>query len=106
MRPALLVCAVGLLLSGCGGSSKPAPSTTADGSSAKSLFVSQCGSCHRLREAGTEGVVGTDLDALRPSAAAVLRAIREGPRTMPPGLLSGAEARRVAAYVARAAGAG
>ncbi len=72
--------------------------------SGKALYVQQCGSCHRLADAGTEGVVGKSLDDVRPTRAAVLRAIVVGPGNMPADLLHGRDAQAVAAYVARVAG--
>ena len=62
--------------------------------------------CHALAAAGVSGLIGPDLDAVRPSAARVRRAIRTGSidGVMQPGLLRGREARAMAAYVARVAG--
>jgi sulfite dehydrogenase len=74
--------------------------------SARALFAQACGACHTLRRGGGHGIVGPDLDALRPSQVRVERAIRTGSidGVMQPGLLTGADARRVARYVARTAG--
>jgi cytochrome c oxidase subunit 2 len=44
-----------VLLAGCGG----APRDMAKG---KQLFVQNCGSCHTLADAGTNGTTGPDLD--------------------------------------------
>jgi len=62
--------------------------------------------CHSLRAAGSGGLIGPDLDAVRPSAARVRRALRTGSidGVMQPGLLRGRDARAMAAYVARVAG--
>jgi mono/diheme cytochrome c family protein len=87
------------LLAGCGGASTP-PART--GESGKTLFTRQCGACHRLADAGTQGSVAVDLDELRPSRGRVLRAIADGPSSMPAGLVAGADAQTVAAYVASA----
>jgi mono/diheme cytochrome c family protein len=85
----------------------PAPSPTPEPRpvGARALTVQTCGNCHALAAAGMRGVVGPSLDELRPSAAAVRRAIRTGSADgiMPAGLLAGDDARRVAAYVARSA---
>jgi cytochrome c oxidase subunit II len=73
----------------------------------KAVFTAQgCGGCHALADAGTSAPIGPDLDEVRPSAARVRRMIRTGSLdgVMQPGLLEGEEARRVSAYVARAAG--
>jgi mono/diheme cytochrome c family protein len=75
---------------------KPAPGREA--------FVRNCGACHRLTAAGTSGTFGGDLDEVRPTRQAVLQAIADGPGTMPAALLTGADAKAVAAYVARVAG--
>ncbi|HTE58787.1 MAG TPA: c-type cytochrome [Solirubrobacteraceae bacterium] len=89
----------------------PAPSPTpaataqpAPPSGPRALFASTCGTCHALHAAGVHGMIGPDLDALRPSAARARRAIRTGSLdgVMQPGLLRGRDARAVAAYVARA----
>jgi mono/diheme cytochrome c family protein len=71
------------------------------------LFRDTCGSCHTLQAAGTEGAIGPDLDTLQPSREQVLAAIANGGTgtgTMPPGLLTGADADAVADYVAASAG--
>ncbi len=71
------------------------------------LFVQNCSGCHTLAAAGARGTVGPSLDTLRPNAARVVRAIEKGGTgtgNMPPKLLAGADAQKVAAYVAKAAG--
>jgi mono/diheme cytochrome c family protein len=85
---------------------QPAPAGPAEGGSAEAVFAHTCGSCHTLRAAQAKGLFGPDLDAARPSAAKVRRTIRTGSLdgVMQPRLLEGAQARRVAAYVARVAG--
>jgi mono/diheme cytochrome c family protein len=82
---------------------KPKPPTVQE--LAKEDFQGQCGFCHTLAAAGTTGTVGPDLDRLKPTRQRVLNAIAAGGRRtglMPPGLLGGAEAARVAAFVAKA----
>jgi mono/diheme cytochrome c family protein len=77
------------------------------GGPGQELFVQNCGGCHVLQAAGSAGTTGPSLDALRPDAARVLKAIDAGGTgtgNMPPKLLQGAEAQQVADYVARAAG--
>jgi mono/diheme cytochrome c family protein len=85
---------------------QPEPAERAKGGSAEALFAHTCGSCHALRAAGATALSGPDLDAARPSAARVRRMIRTGSLdgVMQPRLLEGAQARRVADYVARVAG--
>jgi mono/diheme cytochrome c family protein len=96
-----------LLAAGCGGG-KSEQITTSGGSApvsaAETLFVEKCGTCHTLDEAGTTGTYGVDLDELKPSSAAVLQAVEDGPGTMPPDIVTGDEAQAVADYVARVAG--
>jgi cytochrome c6 len=82
------------------------------------LFVTNCGACHTLAEAGTDGVIGPDLDELLapPSASApdpatikprVLSAINNGVGgRMPKGVVSGQQAEEVATFVAQVAGQG
>ena len=84
----------------------------------KDLFVTNCGACHTLAKAGTDGVVGPNLDELLapPSASApdpatikprVLSAINNGiAGRMPKGVLSGQQADEVATFVAQVAGTG
>jgi mono/diheme cytochrome c family protein len=86
------------------------------------LFQINCGACHMLASAGTDGNFGPDLDALLapggpvddPTAleGRVLNAIEEGvdgtttAGRMPGGILAGEQAEEVAAFVARTAGRG
>jgi mono/diheme cytochrome c family protein len=84
----------------------------------KDLFVTNCGACHTLAKAGTDGVVGPNLDELLapPSASApdpttikprVLSAIENGiGGRMPKGVLSGQQADEVATFVSQVAGQG
>jgi mono/diheme cytochrome c family protein len=82
----------------------------------KELFVTNCGSCHTLYKAGTDGVVGPDLDeTLAPPAPTppeastieprVMNAIENGVAgRMPAGILSGPQAEEVARFVSEVAG--
>jgi mono/diheme cytochrome c family protein len=82
----------------------------------KELFVTNCGACHTLAKAGTDGVVGPNLDELLapPSATTpdpstikprVLSAIENGVAgRMPKGVLSGQQADTVATFVSQVAG--
>jgi len=99
------IVAAAMMAAGCGGSpAVPGTSSTTTPSGGKALFVRHCGACHSLAAAGAGGSVGANLDELRPSRQAVLRAVADGPGTMPPGLLTGRDAQLVARYVARVAG--
>ena len=87
---------------------------------ARSLFQTNCGSCHTLARAGTDGVVGPDLDERLAGAAgpamddtavaasesrvrnAIVNGLGEG--AMPAGILQGEEVDIVSNFVARVAG--
>jgi cbb3-type cytochrome c oxidase subunit III len=92
---------------------KPAPATTSTGGTTtsaapdgKAVFTSNCASCHTLKDAGTTGTVGPNLDQLKPSEARVEKQVRNGGAVMPAfqGKLSDAQIKAVAAYVSRVAG--
>jgi len=99
-----------------GGESASPQEVPANLETGKELFVTNCGSCHTLYKAGTDGVVGPDLDELlappsptEPDPATiqprVTNAIENGVAgRMPAGILSGAQAEEVAAFVSEVAG--
>ncbi len=94
----------------------------------QTLFQDNCGNCHTLYAAGTDGNFGPDLDitlaeegvpegegaaeTIKATKGRVLDAIRKGvdgtttPGRMPPGILSGEQAEEVAEFVAHTAGSG
>jgi mono/diheme cytochrome c family protein len=91
----------------------------------QSLFETNCGTCHTLYAAGTDGNFGPNLDELLAASGTptekkeveqlkgrVLNAIHEGvdssstPGRMPPGILNGEQAEEVAEFVANTAGRG
>jgi mono/diheme cytochrome c family protein len=95
--------------------------------SGKMLFDTNCGTCHTLYAAGTDGNFAPNLDqllapagppsgssatqAIESTRGRVLNAIENGvdsgaPGRMPPGILSGVQAEEVAEFVARTAGEG
>ena len=94
----------------------------ADVANGRALFIPTCGQCHYLKEAGTTGQLGPDLDAAFADARASgmdsdtiegvvgdqiahPRATDESdPTYMPPDLVTGSDADDVAAYVASVAG--
>lgn len=100
----------------------------ADLKSGQSLFVTNCGTCHALYSAGTDGNYAPDLDELlAPSGppegksaeetieqleGRVLNAIENGldgsttPGRMPGGILNKEQAKEVSEFVARTAGEG
>jgi mono/diheme cytochrome c family protein len=119
----LVAGAVGVLVgaavfAGCG--------SDADTTRGRQLFIQNCGTCHKLAEAGTSAQVGPDLDAAFAQARAdgetdstiegVVKAQIGNPRTieqgtpdygrvyMPADLVTGQDAEDVAAYVGEVAG--
>jgi mono/diheme cytochrome c family protein len=114
-----------LVVSGCGGgsSSSSSEATTteeaepetggaeAGGESAavaagKTVFTANCGTCHTLKEAGTSGTVGPNLDELEPDLATVEGQVESGGGGMPAfkGQLSAEEITDVATFVSTVAG--
>ena len=98
-----------------GGSDASEQSVPDSQEDSKELFVTNCGSCHTLAKAGTDGVVGPNLDDLLappglPADPAtikprVLSAIENGIEgRMPAEILSGDQAEAVADFVAQNAG--
>lgn len=101
------------------------PASLKDG---QSIFVTNCGTCHALYSAGTDGNYGPDLDELlaptgppegdekevaetaEPIEGRVLNAIEKGvdgsttPGRMPGGILNQEQAKEVSEFVARTAG--
>jgi cytochrome c553 len=67
-----------------------------------------CGGCHTLSAAGSSGTAGPNLDALRPSSAAVAGQVASGGGGMPSfsGSLSSTEIQQLADWVSSAAGGG
>ncbi|CAN5523930.1 hypothetical protein BH20ACT15_BH20ACT15_06740 [soil metagenome] len=98
-----------------GGDASP-QSVPSDLQEGKDLFVTNCGSCHTLYKAGTDGVVGPNLDVLLappsptppdPSTVQprVQSAIENGiAGRMPQGILTGPQAEEVSSFVAQVAG--
>jgi mono/diheme cytochrome c family protein len=94
------------LAAGCGGGGSPSdtathPALTPEQQHGKTVFLQSCGSCHKLSDAGTGGIVGKNLDATKPTYALVLRSLAVPPQNMPQNLLANAtDAKAVAAYIA------
>lgn len=114
VRNALAVAGAGLALlalSACGGESTPV-----DLANGEAQFASNCSSCHTLEAAGTPpSVIGPNLDdswrASRQAgfedsqfAGTIERWIRIAQKPMPRDLVTGQDARDVAAYIASVAG--
>lgn len=91
----------------------------------QSLFVDNCGNCHKLYAAGTYGTFGPDLDqklaaagtptdeaAIEGVYSQTLNAIEQGandptiPGNMPAGIVAGVEAEEIAEFVSQTAGRG
>lgn len=75
----------------------------------KKLFttaVPACAVCHTLKDAGAEGAVGPVLDEIKPDAARVTKALRDGLGNMPSykASLSEDQIAALARYVSRASG--
>lgn len=106
-----LLAAVGLALAGCAG----APTDDADLEAGKQTFITSCGSCHALEDAGTNTRIGPNLDdAFRGSrqqgfedsqfAGVIEQWIKQPQPPMAADIVTGADAENVSAYVARVAG--
>ena len=70
------------------------------------MFTANCGSGHTLKDAGTHGNVGPNLDQLKPAQPIVVRQVTNGGAIMPPfkSKLSQAQIQAVATYVSSVAG--
>ena len=66
----------------------------------------QCGMCHTLQAAGSEGQIGTNLDELKPLMPQVVLVVTNGIGVMPAfeGMLSSEEIEAVAHFVSTSAG--
>jgi cytochrome c6 len=77
------------------------------GPDGKQVFAKAgCGGCHTLKDAGSSGNVGPNLDSLKPSEATVARQVTNGGGQMPAfkDSLTAAEIQAVAKYVSSVAG--
>jgi mono/diheme cytochrome c family protein len=123
MRPrvwilAAVLAALVLAVAGCGGddddeSGGATPTTTAETTTEEggaadgaAVFASNCGSCHVLAAAGSNGTTGPNLDDAQPDKATVEEQVRNGGGGMPAfeGDLSDQEIEAVAEYVSENAG--
>jgi mono/diheme cytochrome c family protein len=66
----------------------------------RELFVANCGSCHTLDAAGTQGAIGPSLDEVQANEQEILATIAEGPGAMPEDVVTGKDAEAVAVFVA------
>jgi mono/diheme cytochrome c family protein len=101
----ILIAALSAAIVGCGGSKK-SPSSSSDGAQ---VFASAgCKTCHTLKAAGANGMVGPNLDQLKPAASLVEHQVTTGGGGMPSfkGTLSPSQITAVAQYVSTVAGTG
>jgi len=107
-----------------GDAARGAQEVPSDLKSGQSLFQTNCGTCHTLYAAGTDGNYGPDLDELlaasgplegetiKQTEGRVLNAVEVGvdssttPGRMPGGILNEEQAQEVAEFVANTAGEG
>jgi cbb3-type cytochrome c oxidase subunit III len=82
------------------------PVTGKQSTNGKDIFVANCGSCHVLKDAGTSGTVGPNLDQLKPPESRVQQQVINGGGGMPAfkGTLTSAQITAVAKYVSSVAG--
>ena len=61
----------------------------------------QCGVCHSLKAAGSDGQIGPNLDMLKPQMQQIILAVTNGIGVMPPweGILTEEEIEAVAYYI-------
>lgn len=76
------------------------------GTNGKQIFITKCGGCHTLKDAGTTGTQGPNLDQLKPPFPIVKNQVIKGGGIMPAfkGVLTDAQINAVARYVASHAG--
>ena len=76
------------------------------GTNGKQIFTTKCGGCHTLKDAGTTGTQGPNLDLLKPPFARIKSQVIKGGGIMPAfkGVLTDAQINAVAKYVADHAG--
>jgi cbb3-type cytochrome c oxidase subunit III len=84
----------------------PSAAGPKNATSGKEIFTANCGSCHTLAAAGTNGQVGPNLDQLKPPVSIVQRQVINGGGAMPAfkGQLTPAQITAVSKYVASVAG--
>jgi mono/diheme cytochrome c family protein len=84
------------------------PALTGDPVAGKAVFTGSagCTGCHTLKDAGSTGTVGPNLDDAMPDAALVMDRVTHGRGVMPPfaGTLTEQQIADVAAYVSSVAG--
>jgi cbb3-type cytochrome c oxidase subunit III len=83
-----------------------AESQLVSGTNGKQIFQKKCAGCHTLKDAGTTGTIGPNLDQLKPAFSVVQRQVTNGGAQMPAfkNTLAAAQIRAVAKYVSSHAG--
>jgi mono/diheme cytochrome c family protein len=122
MRRLLVLTGLFVALAGCGGGEEasPTPETVegtlpaqtqaaaeGDPAAGKEVFASAgCGSCHTLKDAGSSGSIGPNLDEAKPSYDLVVERVTNGKSPMPSfkDQLTEQQIADVAAYVVQASG--
>ena len=121
-----VLAAVGLLAAACGGKivlpkpttvvgtlptvqkvTVPAAYKDGDATAGKHVFLTAgCTGCHTLKDAGSTGTVGPNLDQAKPPASIVYERVTQGTSVMPKflGKLSTKQIADVIAYVVKATG--
>jgi len=91
-------------VAGQGGAEAKPPSAL--GNDGKTIFQSQCASCHTLKAAAATGTIGPNLDQVKPSLAIAKHQVEVGGGVMPAfkGKLTEAQIDAVAKFVADNAG--
>jgi mono/diheme cytochrome c family protein len=90
-----------------GNENLPGQNLKGDAAAGKSVFASQgCGSCHTLKDAGSTGTIGPNLDDAKPSFDLVVERVTLGKSPMPSfkGKLTNQQIADVAEYVSSVAG--
>lgn len=101
-------CGLAMVLAVTAGGALANGGETAEGRQLFTKSVPACALCHTLQDAGAEGAVGPNLNELKPDAARVSKALRNGIGQMPSfrDKLSDKQIEALARYVAQATGAG
>jgi cbb3-type cytochrome c oxidase subunit III len=83
-----------------------AESQAISGTNGKSIFEKKCASCHTLKDAGSTGTIGPNLDQLMPTFAVAQKQVTNGGGAMPAfkAQLTKAQIDAVAKYVSSVAG--
>jgi mono/diheme cytochrome c family protein len=89
------------------GTSVPAQYKNGDATAGKAVFNSAgCAGCHTLKDAGSSGNVGPNLDQAKPPLSLAVKRVTQGQGAMPSfkGQLSDTQIANVTAYVVKATG--